>query len=182
MKWPLAVFLRSDEPRPGNKQRGGEPLLRKTAIQKKEREAERRAARREDISLAVITTYAFETRKAELTGDGTAGRWLSPLNTHVLPKLGKVPVTDLDQRDIRDTLTTIWHTKADTARKALNRLSVVLKRTATLGLDVDLQATEKAKNAAWQVATCSKEYPRNGLEGCARLLRCLRQFGTLRPP
>ena len=111
----------------------------------KERAAEARAARREDISLAVITADAFEARKAELKGDGKAGRWLSPLNLHVLPKLGKVPVTDLDQRDIRDTLAPIWHTKADTARKAINRLSIVLRHAAALGLDVDLQATEKAK-------------------------------------
>jgi len=111
----------------------------------KEREAEERAARREDISLAVMTADAFESRKAELKGDGTAGRWLSPLTLHVLPKLGRVPVTDLDQRDIRDTLAPIWHTKADTARKALNRLSIVLRHAAALGLDVDLQATEKAK-------------------------------------
>lgn len=111
----------------------------------KEREAESRAMRREDISLAVITADAFEARKAELKGDGKAGRWMSPLSLHVLPKLGKVPVTDLDQRDIRDTLAPIWHTKADTARKAMNRLSIVLRHAAALGLDVDLQATEKAK-------------------------------------
>ncbi|WP_114966421.1 tyrosine-type recombinase/integrase [Alkalilacustris brevis] len=111
----------------------------------KEREAEERAARREDISLAVLTADAFEARKAELKGDGTAGRWLSPLTIHVLPKLGKVPVTDLDQRDIRDTLAPLWHTKADTARKALNRLSIVLRHAAALGLDVDLQATDKSK-------------------------------------
>jgi integrase len=111
----------------------------------KEREAEERAARREDITLEILTADAFESRKAELKGDGTAGRWLSPLTIHVLPKLGKVPVTDLDQRDIRDTLAPIWHTKADTARKAMNRLSIVLKHAAALGLDVDLQATEKAK-------------------------------------
>jgi len=111
----------------------------------KEREREIREARREDIALSIITADAFEARKAELKGDGTAGRWLSPLTLHVLPKLGKVPVTDLDQRDIRDTLAPIWHTKADTARKAMNRLSIVLKHAAALGLDVDLQATEKAK-------------------------------------
>lgn len=111
----------------------------------KEREAEERAARREDITLAILTHDAFEARKAELKGDGTAGRWLSPLTLHVLPKLGKVPVTDLDQRDIRDTLAPLWHTKADTARKALNRLSIVLKHAAALGLDVDLQATDKAR-------------------------------------
>ncbi|WP_146589645.1 tyrosine-type recombinase/integrase [Puniceibacterium confluentis] len=111
----------------------------------KEREAEERAARREDISLEILTADAFDARKAELKCDGTAGRWLSPLTLHVLPKLGKVPVTDLDQRDIRDTLAPIWHTKADTARKALNRLSIVLRHAAALGLDVDLQATDKAK-------------------------------------
>lgn len=111
----------------------------------KEREAEERAARREDITLAILTADAFEARKAELKGDGIAGRWLSPLTLHVLPKLGKVPVTDIDQRDIRDVLKPLWHEKADTARKALNRLSIVLKHAAALGLDVDLQATEKAK-------------------------------------
>ena len=111
----------------------------------KEREAEERAARREDITLAILTADAFEARKAELKGDGMAGRWLSPLTLHVLPKLGKVPVTDLDQRDIRDTLAPIWHTKADTARKAINRLSIVLRHAAALGLDVDLQATDKAR-------------------------------------
>jgi integrase len=110
----------------------------------KEREAERQAARREDFSLAVLTADAFEARKAELKGDGEAGRWLSPLALHVLPRLGKVPVVDLDQRDIRDTLRPIWHTKADTARKALNRLRIVLRHAAALGLDVDLQACDKA--------------------------------------
>ncbi len=111
----------------------------------KERERERRAQRREDIALAVMTKDAFEVLKADLKDDGKAGRWLSPLELHVLPKLGRMPVTDIDQRDIRDTLAPIWHTKFETARKALNRLSIVLRHAAALGLDVDLQATEKAK-------------------------------------
>jgi integrase len=125
----------------------------------KEREAEERAARREDITLTLLTADAFEARKAGLKGDGTAGRWLSPLTIHVLPKLGKVPVTDLDQRDIRDTLAPIWHTKADTARKAMNRLSIVLKHAAALGLDVDLQATEKAKALLGKTRHVPKNIP-----------------------
>src|SRR6056297_896041 len=125
----------------------------------KEREREIRAARREDIGLAIITADAFEARKAELKGDGTAGRWLSPLTIHVLPKLGKVPVTDLDQRDIRDTLAPIWHTKADTARKAMNRLSIVMRHAAALGLDVDLQATEKAKALLGKTRHVPKNIP-----------------------
>jgi len=125
----------------------------------KEREAEERAARREDITLEILTADAFESRKAELKGDGAAGRWLSPLTIHVLPKLGKVPVTDLDQRDIRDCLAPIWHTKADTARKAMNRLSIVLKHAAALGLDVDLQATEKAKALLGKTRHVPKNIP-----------------------
>jgi integrase len=125
----------------------------------KEREAEERAARREDITLAILTADAFEARKAELKGDGTAGRWLSPLTLHVLPKLGKVPVTDLDQRDIRDTLAPLWHAKADTARKALNRLSIVLRHAAALGLDVDLQATDKARALLGKTRHVAKNIP-----------------------
>ena len=111
----------------------------------KERERERRAAERNLHLLNDIALDAFESRKADLKGDGKAGRWFTPLELHVLPKLGKVPVADIDQTDIRDTLAPIWHTKADTARKAMNRLGLCLKHAAALGLDVDLQATEKAR-------------------------------------
>ena len=111
----------------------------------KERERQRREAARNIHKLTDIALDAFESRKAELKGDGTAGRWFSPLELHVLPKLGQVPVADIDQKDIRDTLAPIWHTKAATANKAMNRLGIVLRHAAALGLEVDLQATEKAK-------------------------------------
>ena len=111
----------------------------------KERERQRREAERNMHLLQDIAQDAFESRKAELKGDGKAGRWFTPLELHVLPKLGGMPVSEIDQRDIRDTLGPIWHVKADTARKAMNRLSICLRHAAALGLDVDLQATDKAK-------------------------------------
>jgi hypothetical protein len=111
----------------------------------KHRQAAQRAAERNMHLLSDIAQDAFESRKAELKGDGKAGRWFSPLELHILPKLGKMPVSEIDQRDIRDTLAPIWHDKAETARKAMNRLSICIKYAAALGLDVDIQATEKAK-------------------------------------
>ncbi|MER9105731.1 integrase arm-type DNA-binding domain-containing protein [Mesorhizobium sp. M0848] len=111
----------------------------------KVRDREKREAARNLHLLADIAQDAFESRKAELKGDGKAGRWFTPLELHVLPKLGKVPVGEIDQRDIRDTLAPIWHAKADTARKAMNRLSICLKHAAALGLEVDLLATDKAR-------------------------------------
>ena len=111
----------------------------------KAREKQRRDATRNLHGLSDIARDAFESRKAELKGDGLAGRWMSPLEIHVLPKLGRLPVGEITQTDIRDVLSPLWHTKADTARKAINRLSIVLRHAAALGLEVDLQACDKAR-------------------------------------
>lgn len=116
---------------------GRDPIL--------EREKRRRATLRNLHSLTDIARDTFEARKAELKEDGKAGRWFSPLELHVLPKLGHLPIGEVDQTAIRDALGPIWHDKADTARKALNRLRLCLRHAAALGLDVDLQAADKAR-------------------------------------
>lgn len=92
-----------------------------------------------------VTCDCFEALKKSLKKEGKAGRWRSPLDLHVLPKLGKTPVSQIGQIDIRDALKGIWLSKPDVARKALNRISVVFKHAAALGLDVDLQAPTKAR-------------------------------------
>ncbi len=112
-----------------------------------------------DISLSTIAKEAFEARKANLKGDGAAGRWFSPLAIHILPKLGKVPVTELHQNDIRDILAPIWHTTADPAQKALYRLGIVLRYAAAKGLDVDLQATSKAKELLGKTRHVTEHIP-----------------------
>ena len=111
----------------------------------KDRERQRRDSARNLHLFKDVAQDAFESLKAELKGDGIAGRWFSPLELHVMPKLGKIPVSDIDQIDIRDTLLPIWHSKAETARKALNRIGICMTHAAALGLPVDLQATQKAR-------------------------------------
>ncbi len=111
----------------------------------KEREKQKREAMRNLHYLKDIALDTFESRKAELKGDGKDGHWFAPLRLYILPKLGCLPVSEITQTEIRNTLAPIWHTKADTARKALNRLNICLKHAAALGLNVDLQATEKAR-------------------------------------
>ncbi|EJF82571.1 hypothetical protein MCW_01638 [Cardidatus Bartonella washoeensis 085-0475] len=111
----------------------------------KEREKQKREAMRNLHYLKDIALDAFESHKAELKGDGKAGNWFLPLQLYVLPKLGCLPVSEITQTDIRNVLAPIWHTKAATAEKALNRLNICLKHAAALGLDVDLQTTAKAR-------------------------------------
>ncbi len=105
----------------------------------------RQEALRDRHLLRDVASDAFESRKADLKEDGAAGRWYSPLEHHMLPKLGRMPVTAITQSDIRDALAPIWHSKAPTATKAANRLKIVLDHAAALGLDVNLQAVAKAK-------------------------------------
>ena len=73
----------------------------------KTHEKEARAASRADISFAMIAREAFEARKAELKGDGLAGRRWSPFQHHAIPKLGRIPLDEIDARDMRDALASI---------------------------------------------------------------------------
>ena len=107
--------------------------------------AEKRALLKPGKSLAEIAIAAYEAKKAELKNDGINARWFSPLQLHVLPKLGKISVEDITQQDIAEALQPIWHQKAATAKKAIGRLSIVLTYAAAAGYDVDLNAIAKAK-------------------------------------
>ncbi|GAA4663821.1 tyrosine-type recombinase/integrase [Bartonella pachyuromydis] len=124
---------------------GWRSILREGRDPIKEREKQKREAISNLHYLKDIAVDAFESRKAELKGDGKDGHWFLPLRLHILPKLGCLPVSEITQTEIRNVLAPIWHTKAGTARRALIRLNLCLKHAAALGLDVDLQATEKAR-------------------------------------
>ncbi|MEM9207506.1 MAG: integrase arm-type DNA-binding domain-containing protein [Pseudomonadota bacterium] len=108
-----------------------------------ERQKKKLAQRK--LTVAEAIDGCFTARQAELKGDDLAGRWMSPLSTHIIPKIGKLPVEDIDQHVLKSVLQPIWHEKPDVARKAMNRINLTLKHAAALGLYVDLQATMKAR-------------------------------------
>lgn len=97
------------------------------------------------MSLEEAIKSCFSARKAQLKDDGKAGRWLSPLTLHVIPKIGNVPVANINQHHLKSTLAPIWHSKASTAEKALQRIGLALIHAAALGLEVDLNAVRKAQ-------------------------------------
>lgn len=114
---------------------GGDPIALRDAATRKSRR----------LTVKEAIDQCFTARQADLKNDGQAGRWLSPLSIHVVPKIGTMAVEDVDQHVLKKTLEPIWHAKADTARKAMNRMNLTLKHAAALGLDVDLQAVMKAQ-------------------------------------
>lgn len=109
------------------------------------READKRAASRTRPLLGEVAKACFEARKGHLKRDGEAGRWFSPLELHVLPKIGGKLIEDITRDDVKLALEPIWNVKAETARKAANRLQLVMKHGAAMGLDIDLLAVEQAR-------------------------------------
>lgn len=106
-----------------------------------EREAQRAAQTqdrdRDDPTFADMVQTVFEARRASLRGDGDRGRWLSPLITHMIPKIGKQRMSALHQTDIRDALAPIWKTKHPTAKKALERTRIVFREARAVGVACD---------------------------------------------
>ena len=130
----------------------GEARERAAAARKRLRDGvdpieERRQGRRKSkrLTVAEAVQSCFAARQAELKDDGTAGRWMSPLATHILPAIGTVAIEDVDQHVLKQVLEPIWHDKPDSARKAMNRINLTLRHAAALGLNVDLQSTMKAR-------------------------------------
>lgn len=97
------------------------------------------------ITLTQAVEGCFEAKKAELKNEGANGRWMSSLKLYVLPRIGKLPVVEIDQHELKATFEPIWQSKPEAARKALNRVNLALKYAAALGLDVDLLATRKTQ-------------------------------------
>lgn len=87
--------------------------------------------------LADVVAEVFAAKKDSLRGEGERGRWLSPLASHILPKLGKRPISAIHQTDVRDVLRPIWKTKPDVARKAARRLRIVFRSAKIAGMAVD---------------------------------------------
>lgn len=108
-----------------------------------EREKQKRLTK--GTTLADVIAGCFEARKAELKNDGSAGRWMSPLSVHIIPKIGKLPIEQLDQHELKAVIEPIWHKKPEAAAKALSRVNLAIKHAAALGLEVDMQAVSKAK-------------------------------------
>lgn len=71
---------------------------------------------REKRLLKNIAPEAFKARQAQLKDDRKAGRWYSPIKTHVLPALSEKPVEEITGTVIADALRPVWHAKTDLAR------------------------------------------------------------------
>ena len=124
-------------------QTGIDPI---TERNRRAEEVERLAQVSAGPTLSELVAKVFESRKASLRGAGERGKWMSPLDVHVLPRIGNRRVAELTQVDIRDVLAPIWKTKHVTASKAIMRLAIVFKAGKLEGLQIDPFTIDAAKH------------------------------------
>lgn len=114
--------------------------------ERQRQEAEEAAARNEtDPTFAELTALVFEARKATLKGDGKAGRWMSPLDNHVLPKIGAKRASALTAVQVKEAIKPIWRTKHVTAARALQRIRLILEGGKRMGLRSDPDIVDAAR-------------------------------------
>ncbi len=115
-----------------------------------ERDAAKAAARdaltRQDPPLEQLAREFFETYKRSLRADGASARWMSPLEKHVFPKIGRKPVSTIHQTDVQNVLKPIWHSKHPTAEKAIQRLRLIFREGHLRGHDCDPLTIDKAQS------------------------------------
>lgn len=97
------------------------------------------------LELRAVVERTFASLQPTLKDGGKAGRWLSPLQQHVLPALGAMDVGGIDAEVVKRTLAPIWHTQPSVAEKALQRLRMTLRYAEDEGAAVVVGACDTAK-------------------------------------
>ena len=63
--------------------------------------------------------------------------WLSSLERYAVPRIGKMPVSEVTSADVIGILAPIWHDMSPTARKLRQRIRAVMEWAVAMGLRPD---------------------------------------------
>ena len=78
-------------------------------------------------TFAEAAKRVVEQKRAGWRSAAHAKSWLRSLEIHALPRIGKMPVSEVASADVLEILTPIWHTKSATARYVHHRVRAVLE-------------------------------------------------------
>lgn len=120
-------------------------------IRDAQRAAEIAERDRHDPTFAELTAIVFDARKAGLRGGGHRGRWLSPLENHIHPIIGKKPISQITRFELADALRPIWRKMPPTALKAYHRTRLILREGKFMGFNCDPFEAEAATRILGEV-------------------------------
>jgi integrase len=125
---------------------------------RKEREAERLAAASVVTFGSVAMSY-IEAHKAEWTSS-TLDAWRGTLRNHVLPRLGKVAIADIDTDRVLDVLNPLWEKNPKTAATIRSRIELVLGLAGAKGLRQGDNPARWEAHLEFHLASPSKAGPK----------------------
>lgn len=105
----------------------------------------RKELRRQGMSIEDALTELFEKKRDSLKGGGEAGRWWSPVATHIIPAIGNVGVADLTVSTIVEKLGRVYIEKPATGDKLFTRLKMALDYAAAQDDRVKPEIVDRAK-------------------------------------
>ncbi|MGX9855759.1 tyrosine-type recombinase/integrase [Limimaricola variabilis] len=114
-------------------------------VRNAQRAAELADRSRTDPTFSEMVAIVFEAKRDGLRGGGKRGRWLSPLEGYVLPVIGHMRMSEIQQTDIHRALKPIWRAKHPTAIKAVNRTRIVFREAKLMGYDCEPMAVDQAQ-------------------------------------
>ncbi len=71
---------------------------------------------------------------------------VSPIRLHVIPKIGKRPISQIHQTEIADALRPICRKKFPTAEKAIQRMHIIFEQARFRGVDCDPYTVKAAQH------------------------------------
>ena len=140
---------------------GGDPI----ATRQNEKASAADAANKADPTFAEMVTVVFNSRKATLRGDGLRGRCRSPLDTHIIPKVGRKPISKITPREIQDALAPIWQAHHPTALKACQRTRMVFAKSKLMGYACDPFTVDAARAVFGGSGSSDQTHSRDALAG-----------------
>lgn len=144
-------------------------LERSAAHALKERDIDPIVARKEPVG-DTLRDWLGRWLRANRHDLASPKNWLSPLRTHVLPKLGKTDIKQITSKEIVAVIHPTWRTKTSAAQKALDRLGIVMRYADAELNDVDISTTRRADQPR-VTEPHGEEYSVHALAGGSSLLR-----------
>jgi integrase len=99
--------------------------LRRAAKQGRDARAEEKQKRRASSTFNDAFEAFFSVREPQLYNAKHVQQWRNTMRDYVLPKIGQRAVADITAAEVIDILKPIWFSKAETARRVLQRLKAV---------------------------------------------------------
>ena len=109
-------------------------------------------------------------------------QWISSLERHVFPSIGRLSISDITSSDIHRVLSPIWVSRNDTAKKIRQRLRMIIRWARAQGFYQGDDPVELAEQALPKVKSSGLHFKSVSHDALPAILRKLQENRTISLP